>query len=153
MEEIESKKRPDRSAYHKAWYAANRERLLVLNRDRRRAARAANPEKIREQERRYKAKAYHADPLKHRAQRLKCMYGLSQDEYEAMLLKQKGLCAICGGKCRHENLSVDHCHATGAVRGLLCENCNRGLGLMMDSPELLRLAASYLEEAKARGSA
>lgn len=153
MEEIGGKKKPDRSAYHKAWYAANRERLLVLNRERRRAARAANPEKYREQERRYRAKAYHADPLKHRAQRLKYMYGISQDEYEAMLLEQNGLCAICSGKCKRGNMGVDHCHATGIVRGLLCENCNRALGLMKDSPELLQRAASYLEKSMARGAA
>lgn len=76
------------------------------------------------------------------------LYGLSQERYEAMLAEQGARCAICGsedwpGKDRRPH--VDHCHKTGAVRGLLCGNCNTGLGQFADDPARLRAAAEYLE--------
>lgn len=78
-------------------------------------------------------------------------YGLTQDEYEALLAMQGGLCAICRHPetARHQSgqvrsLAVDHDHATGLVRGLLCTNCNHGLGKFKDDPELLRQAITYL---------
>jgi len=56
-----------------------------------------------------------------------------------------GLCEICGGPPTvNENLSIDHCHATGEFRGLLCSNCNNGLGHFKDMTELLMKAAEYL---------
>src|SRR4051794_16557750 len=61
-------------------------------------------------------------------------------------LGKMGVCALCfsppGGR---GGLHVDHCHATGAVRALLCSDCNTGLGLLKDSPALLRDAARYVE--------
>lgn len=80
-------------------------------------------------------------------------YGISSAQFEAMLLVQNGLCAVCGvpdGSERSNNngskrLSVDHDHKTGVVRGLLCSSCNKGIGLLMDNSDLLRLAATYLE--------
>jgi hypothetical protein len=66
--------------------------------------------------------------------------------------EQDNKCILCGsegfliGKNNHnEKLAVDHCHETGKVRRLLCHNCNRGLGLFKDNPELLRKAAEYVE--------
>lgn len=60
---------------------------------------------------------------------LKSKYGLTEDDYSAMLEKQKGLCAICENPCATgRRLAVDHDHATGKVRGLLCLYCNRLLG-------------------------
>lgn len=70
------------------------------------------------------------------------------------LEKQEKKCAICGGEGfkMHEgikeNLVVDHCHDSGMFRGLLCNNCNRGLGLFKDSIENLRNAIDYLEKFK-----
>ncbi|QSM04369.1 hypothetical protein PROPHIGD43A-4_59 [Mycobacterium phage prophiGD43A-4] len=55
---------------------------------------------------------------------------------------QRGKCAICGDA--PESLVVDHNHETGAVRGLLCNNCNRCLGLLKDNIEVLTSAAAYL---------
>lgn len=84
---------------------------------------------------------------------LKNEYGISKDEYDSLKEEQGSKCAICGGegflmKSTHwSKLVVDHCHTTGAVRGLLCHNCNRGLGLFKDSPDALRKAAEYLESA------
>lgn len=78
-------------------------------------------------------------------------YGLTPDMYRAMLAAQGGLCAICGeapppdGIKASSRLHVDHDHATGKVRALLCTRCNRGIGYMRDRPDLLRLAAEYIE--------
>jgi hypothetical protein len=60
--------------------------------------------------------------------------------------RQKNVCAICGLKCvTKPRLSVDHCHSTGRIRGLLCGVCNTGFGMFKNSPELLRKAALYAE--------
>jgi hypothetical protein len=74
-------------------------------------------------------------------------YGITLAEYERLLKKQKGVCAICKKPeydARQRRLSVDHDHETGRVRGLLCARCNRALGMFNDNPELLRSAARYL---------
>lgn len=75
-------------------------------------------------------------------------YGLSLDEYLVLRDSQGNACAICGKNAGEKRLAVDHCHDTGRVRGLLCNNCNAALGMMGDDPELLRLAADYLEKGK-----
>jgi len=78
-------------------------------------------------------------------------FGLTFGEYSDMLEAQEGRCAICPAeigylrKGKPARLAVDHCHATGKVRGLLCSNCNNGLGRFKDDPILLRAAADYLE--------
>lgn len=71
--------------------------------------------------------------------------------YEQLFALQNGVCAICKEpeKCgRYKTLSVDHCHETGAIRGLLCNTCNRAIGLLKDSAAALRAAADYLEIAR-----
>lgn len=79
--------------------------------------------------------------------RLKLNFGITWDEYDLMLACQDGRCAICGGKPRKYNLSVDHDHKTGEIRGLLCSRCNHKLlGSANDDPARLRRAANYLEE-------
>ncbi|MBT2537202.1 endonuclease VII domain-containing protein [Arthrobacter sp. ISL-69] len=74
---------------------------------------------------------------------IKTNYGLTLDEYDAMVLRQAGRCDICSDPL--DNGNIDHCHASGKVRALLCGHCNRGLGYFRDSPEALRAAAAYLE--------
>lgn len=79
-------------------------------------------------------------------------YGLTVAEYDALLRKQGGVCAVCGkdepnahGRTGKQfRLAVDHCHKTGEVRGLLCQKCNRAIGLLGDDPVLMRKAISYL---------
>lgn len=78
--------------------------------------------------------------------KLKEKYGLSINEYNKLLEKQGGGCAICGQVSGRRNLDVDHSHTTGKVRGVLCENCNKALGLYRDSVELLEKAIKYLKE-------
>lgn len=72
-------------------------------------------------------------------------YGITAEEYATLLAAQQGACAICGQK-RSYRLNVDHDHASGAVRGLLCRLCNgRLLTAARDNPATLRSAADYLE--------
>lgn len=79
-------------------------------------------------------------------------YGITKTEVDAMRVEQKNRCALCGSfgflmRVHHrQRLVIDHCHATGKVRKLLCHNCNRALGLFKDDVEVLRKAASYIEE-------
>ena len=70
---------------------------------------------------------------------------LTEDDYEAMLVRQGGVCAICKGKPTGERLAIDHVHGTKRVRGLLCGSCNRGLGLFKDDPVRLAVAIEYLK--------
>lgn len=63
--------------------------------------------------------------------------------FAALLTAQGGACALCRAITDYR-LLVDHCHATGVVRGLLCRRCNAGLGFFLDSPEVLRAAAAYV---------
>lgn len=80
-------------------------------------------------------------------------YGVSLDWVLKCLERQNYCCAICktkGFKMRETHkstLNLDHCHETGKVRGLLCHNCNRALGLLQDNPVFLRRAAEYVEGA------
>ncbi|TMR93492.1 endonuclease domain-containing protein [Nonomuraea basaltis] len=73
--------------------------------------------------------------------KLKLRYGITEDDFERMLARQGGLCAICRAV---PGTFVDHSHQTGQVRGVLCFNCNNGLGHFGDNTVLLELAALYL---------
>ncbi len=93
-----------------------------------------------------KSKEYHS--LRARKSQLKLSYSLTIDEYNTMLLNQSNSCAICGTTTptgKWKVFAVDHNHVTGQVRGLLCNECNRGMGLLRDSADLLRKAADYLD--------
>jgi hypothetical protein len=74
-------------------------------------------------------------------------YGLTEEGWAEILATQGGRCGICrtdvpGG--RGERWHIDHCHETNRVRGLLCHNCNVGLGNFRDSPSILAAALDYL---------
>jgi hypothetical protein len=79
-------------------------------------------------------------------------YGITQEQHDALFEQQGGKCWICeepetmpdGRSGKTKALAVDHCHETGLVRGLLCGRCNRGIGLLKDSPDLLGKAIQYL---------
>lgn len=71
-------------------------------------------------------------------------YGITENDYQKMLAEQKGVCKICGVE-ETVNLSVDHCHTTGTVRGLLCKKCNVGIGYFKDNPDTLAKAIEYLQ--------
>ena len=82
--------------------------------------------------------------LRNRKQQLS-LYGLTLEDYDTMLAEQNNSCAICN-KTVGGNLFVDHDHKTGEVRGLLCNGCNSGLGMLKDNLDLLRSAVLYLEK-------
>lgn len=77
---------------------------------------------------------------------LRKLYGITEQQYADLLAQHNGGCWICGyiprdGKRR---LSVDHCHKTGVIRGLLCYRCNKGIGVFRDDPTRLSNAAQYI---------
>lgn len=82
-----------------------------------------------------------------RRSQLKRKFGLTLERLEELKNLQGRRCLIC--KTKPAKLCIDHNHQTGIFRGLLCNNCNTGLGLFYDSPERLRAAANYLELDKA----
>ena len=81
--------------------------------------------------------------------KLKQNYGINMVEYEQKLIEQQHACAICflttPGQSNVKRFAVDHCHETGKIRGLLCSNCNKGIGLLNDSVEILEAAIEYLK--------
>jgi hypothetical protein len=84
--------------------------------------------------------------------KLKARYGITPEQYAKMFAAQNGNCAICGQpeSAKHnrskqtQNLAVDHSHTSGKIRGLLCMDCNRGLGKFHDDPILLQKAIDYI---------
>jgi hypothetical protein len=113
-----------------------------------RITRATHKERINERRRRKSL----AKRLSDRWLRLRRVYGISKDEYEAMLARQGGVCGICK-KPPVEPFLVDHCHTTGKVRKLLCRKCNTVLGFCGDDHRLLTAAAEYLKEAATEAEA
>ncbi|MFF7393874.1 endonuclease VII domain-containing protein [Streptomyces scabiei] len=76
------------------------------------------------------------------AEHLRRKYGLTEAGRDELIASQGGVCCIC---LSAPAVHVDHCHETGRVRGVLCFNCNSGLGLLRDDPDAMNRAADYLE--------
>lgn len=115
------------STANKRWYQENREQVLAAYRERGRS----DPN-------------YRQRRKEYSRRRQIEQYGITGDEYAAMLLRQGG-CAICGETRHRKQMHIDHDHSTGQVRGILCFKCNVGLGNFGDSAENLRAALAYLE--------
>lgn len=152
--EIDKKNLP----YARAYKERNKEKELLRTQE----WRDNNPDAIKE----YSKKYYHEhreeimekvvawgnkNPEKKRRYRLKTVFGISTEEYEARLSSQKGVCAICGlpEMTKDKNgairpLSIDHDHTSNKIRGLLCAKCNIGLGQFNDNYDILLSAANYL---------
>lgn len=91
-----------------------------------------------------------------RDEQLRTKFGITLEQYEDLLLKQEFKCAICGkvadvnvtrDKMKWQrSLSVDHCHSTGKIRGLLCWHCNTGIGKLGDTVDGLMRAVRYLQK-------
>jgi hypothetical protein len=121
--------------------------------------RVAHREQIREYARKwYKAhpeaclaksrKRWQNSTEKERARTREWLYGITDDDYRQLLIEQKGVCAICGSNRTKKGLTIDHDHATGIIRGLLCGKCNLGLGHFDDDSSLLRKAANFLDNSQ-----
>lgn len=147
--------------WNKDYYARNREQ----EKERAKKWQRGNPERKRENDRRWRAanrakldekdRAWReANPERYKAIRQRSAFrarlkkrGITLEEYEALLDQQEGRCGICrtdkaGAK---KDWCIDHDHASGRVRGLLCHHCNVALGSVRDNPEILRRMIRYLE--------
>ncbi len=109
------------------WYKKNREKVVQKARDLRRT----RPRHIAETV-------------------VKSIYGLLPDEFYSLLISQQGRCAICNDPL-YPGPHIDHDHTTGAVRGLLCRLCNKGIGLLRDDPRIIEAALSYLRGSVCNG--
>jgi Fe-S oxidoreductase len=116
-----------RKGYAASYYQSNKERIA------RRVALRAELDPARKKELQRQADA------RHKLKKFAKIYATSTDKIQAYLAI--AYCMICG---KHAE-AIDHNHDTGELRGRLCHNCNRGLGLFADDPNLLRTAAEYLE--------
>ena len=97
----------------------------------------------------YDKRRYWKDPIRERERHLVRKYGITLARYDEMFSAQGGKCAVCS-KTQQRAFDVDHDHATGVVRGLLCTSCNRMIGHAGDSETNLRRAADYLASRKSR---
>ncbi len=126
--------------------------------------RQKNAKELAKKKREYYLRNFKYIRNRERGKALKWRYGLADGEYSIIFNEQNGVCAICGEKETHTisgtvcNLSVDHehdskksgtkyAHDRSKVRGLLCGNCNRALGLFKDDLDILVSAISYLQNA------
>lgn len=146
--------RADKGTHRK--YGSPEEKKVARKEQRRQASarwKAKNIEKLKAQGAEYR-KANSAlcaarsldwqkkNPEKVRAAYFRRTYGITLAAYAEMEFSQGSACAICR---QTGSLVIDHCHASGAVRGLLCDRCNVGLGCMQDDIERLKAAVQYLE--------
>lgn len=94
------------------------------------------------------------NPRAHKNKVLKQKFGLTIEDYEKILYAQNGKCAVCkkpetardSRRGKLKDLAVDHCHKTGAIRGLLCDRCNTSLGKFEDNVTYLQEAVAYLTQ-------
>jgi Autographiviridae endonuclease VII len=131
--------RAKQNARYQAYCQAHREEL----RERARAHYQANKEAITKRVRAARLARKQANDPSLRSAPLKRLCGISAAEYDALLAKQGGACAICRKRSK-ARLCVDHCHVTGTIRGLLCHSCNLGLGSLKEDQASLVAALAYL---------
>ena len=159
-ERIHEKKRQEYLSNKETVKARSRD-WAVKNKDRKLATAADYRERKREQRLVYMKERYQRNPQRHisamsawrkanpelyREQYLRATFGISLSAYNALLVQQGGVCAICKTTPKTV-LAVDHDHDSGEVRGLLCSSCNTGLGHFNDDSRRMRCAVEYLEAA------
>ena len=141
----------DYETYGRAYYLKNKDRIHALNKK----YREKNKEKHLAKAREYhhenreeilpkKRAKWKEDSALNSAKRRFKNYGLAPEVFDEMIIERAGCCDIC---LRPSLLVVDHDHATGRVRGLLCDRCNQSLGLMRDNIDNMRQAVEYLVRA------
>lgn len=87
-------------------------------------------------------KRYEKDPGITKRRNILRRYGITLEQYEQILCAQNGECRIC--RKSKEKMCLDHCHVTGKIRGILCNECNIAIGALKDSPALVARALEYL---------
>jgi len=120
----------------KVWYAKNREAVIAKVKN----WQSENRVRYNAYQRTYRS----TRTLEMREGHLRRTFGITQGDYEELLARQGGGCAICGKKPGKISLHVDHDHETGEIRGLLCVGCNNALGQLHDDPVLLSRATDYV---------
>jgi|SRR3972149_3232746 len=133
----------DRTEESKEYYIKNKERINSSESHRLASRRYYQKNRIKIIARKKELPSQSPEAFRRRS--LKKNYGLTVEEYDLLLVKQDNVCAICRKVCRtHSFLSIDHCHTTGKIRGLLCNDCNRGIGLLKDNVENIKRSLEYL---------
>ena len=135
VEERDAARKIQRREANRRWRERNREAV----RHRSLAYRTANRMECIERSKKWQRQ----NPDKVRERQMVRKYGITLHHYHQLLEHQDNACAICGSG---EKLVVDHCHATGAVRGILCDRCNVGIGCLNDDHHRLIAGADYLRE-------
>ena len=126
-----------RMLWLKSWKIKNKEKLLLQSR-------ASYKRNI--DNRRKLSRDFYWENREKKLDRVRFKkYGITGNEFRSIVQKQNGKCPICN-KVDKKNLSVDHDHFTGKVRGIICNECNMALGNVRDSIEILRALANYLEK-------
>lgn len=121
------------------WYLKNRDKILI----RVKKYAEKNRPKILEDKKNY----YRKTIQERKDYDLRKAFGITLDEYNNILKIQNDVCAICRLKCKSgHRLAVDHNHTTGKIRGLLCSNCNRGLGYFKENIENLKEGIKYIKK-------
>lgn len=118
----------------------------------RNAAQSLYYQKHKLERRSYDQAYYRRNPDKWRDEQLRRKFGITIENYRIILDQQDGKCLICLRSAAdfpgQRWLAVDHCHATGQIRGILCHSCNRAVGLFQDNPDLMIKAAQYVQRFK-----
>ena len=159
--------RAARLAYSRAYYRKNRERMLAEQKERDRQKELANPgerqaylkayqvsneQSLKAKQRARNKADYQANPAKYRARRQSAKlrkYQLTPAQHEAILQRQCYECPICQRMLAYPTVpSIDHSHAAGSVRGILCRRCNTALGLLEERVDNLERAIEYLSMAR-----
>jgi hypothetical protein len=140
-------------AYNRKWRKENPEKTAEHSK----RSRIKNQEKIRKYKKEWEIKNkprlqekskewYNKNAMRVKNTRLIYKFGITLDEYNELLNKQKNSCSICGNPPRLQKFAVDHDHKTGKVRGLLCRDCNVGIGNLKDDPDLIEKAIQYIKK-------
>lgn len=131
------KKREDRLKQGQRWRDTHKEEYKLYQN----SWRKKNIEKVRKSARDWMKRNYNG---KVKNTYLLRKYGINLKEYNELVLSQNNKCAICKQEELGKSLAVDHNHETGEVRGLLCEDCNRGIGILKEDIKRLSAAIEYL---------
>lgn len=123
----------------KLYYSIHRVRILA----KKKKQKSENPELFAK--RNLRAQRSPKGKIRQKKAQIKREYGLTLDEYDQILSLQHNKCAICPRICENREFGVDHCHKTGKVRGLLCKNCNTGIGMLSDNIDKIKSSLVYLE--------
>lgn len=135
-----------KTCYYNDYKKRNAEKLKKQNKEWKRR----NIERVRVINKKWYTDNVEKHKISSHKAKLKKEYGITPEKYKEMLEQHQHKCAICNktAKDQEKRLSIDHCHTSGNIRGILCDVCNRGLGYFQDSIANLIKAIDYLKKHK-----